>query len=265
MGPIEFLKFASSMIKPFSGEQAQLESFIVNVNLVKSVCTSELMPIFVSFVNGRLEGKARDYIPEASSIEEIVENLRKHIKPEASAVLEAKLGAVNLDTKNLSSFAEEIERLSDKLIHALVLEGVTAKKAIEMSVIKVVDTCRNQTRDDLVKCVLASAHFETPKAVLAKFTTEVAARIKDKQIMVYGNSRGQYRGQYHGQNRGQYRGQSRGYYENSQRDNSQQQQPNRGNQPSGNYVRVIQGNEEAARWLQPEEEVAQAQVAQATE
>lgn len=75
--------------------------------------------------------------------------------------------------------------IADKLTSTYINEGIPLAKANEMTISLVVETCRKSARNDLVKSVLASSHFETPKGVLSKFVTEVANQNKDKQFLAY--------------------------------------------------------------------------------
>lgn len=132
-----------------------------------------------------------------------------------------------------------------------------------MTISLVVETCRKSARNDLVKSVLASSHFETPKGVLSKFVTEVANQNKDKQFLAYkrqefiprrgnGFSRGGFR-----RNNWPNNGQSHNYQPPSNyqwRGNSNGSQPNnRGgtSRPQTNYSRP--GNNQSVCTITAEE------------
>lgn len=273
--PVEFIKVASSLIKSYSGEPTQLASFISNVELVKSLCKNTLFPTLFLFAKGRLEGKALTYIPaEVNDIDSLINILKTHIKLDNSKVIEARLAAINFDNKNLTSFAKEVEAIADSLSATFISEGIPVNKANEMTISKVVETCRKSARNDLVKSVLASSQFSTPKEVVSKFVTEVADQNKDRQFLVYQKSfRGQPRGHFNhyrgNRNRGFYNGNNNnnnnsGYYSNNNHNaftRGRGGYGNRGGRDSNrgggqnNSVRVMQQeNQESPRWVQEQDQ-----------
>lgn len=281
MSATDSIKLAGTIIKPFDGSFDKLNGFITKIKLLKSMVPAEHTTQCVQFVIGNLEGKASAIVPEdTATLEEVIEILRKRIKSDPSRVVESRLTAIRFDNRNLTSFTEEIEKVADTLSKTYISEGIPHDKANEMTVSRVVDTCRQSARNDLVKSVLASSTFESPKDVLSKFVTEVAAQNKDKQFLAFkqqqtprpynlnnNRRRGNYSG-YHNNNN-QYRSDS-GYSNsnNQYRGDSHNAQYNRGGnhnhfQPRGrnerqdsrtnhNVRRMAQNeeseNEESARW-----------------
>lgn len=178
-----FLKLACSLIQPFTEDPELLESFIDNVNLVNSMATTtHLKAIFLSFVKGRLNGRARTVTTGCETIDDIISELRSSIVRDSSEVLESRLAALNFDHINLTDFSAAVEKIANQLINSLMSEGVSKAKANSMAVRQVIDTCRRSARSDMIKAILASCAFNSPKEVLAKFRTEIAALKKDKQF-----------------------------------------------------------------------------------
>lgn len=158
-----------------------------------------------------------------------------------------------------------MKKLSDALEQSLILEGTAEPKARQMTVSKVVETCRKSARNDLTRTVLAAGQFENPKDVLTKFITEVGDQIKDRQVLAYrqqSNRRGQnynhrgrsqlnnnnnnYNNNYNNQRYGQINNRNNQRYMGN-RNFSNRNFSNRGNSHSNsNFVRVIQGNEQAS-------------------
>lgn len=185
MDAINFLKFASSMVRPFSEDAKDLQSFVDNINLVKSLASPELIPNLLEFTKGRLSGKARTSIIGCTSIEEIIVALERDFTLESSIVLESRLCALRFDFKNLTEFASEAEKVADNLKDALISEGCSRQKANEMTVRLVVETCRKSARNDTVKTILASSTFNSAKEVLSKFRIEITEANRDKQFLAF--------------------------------------------------------------------------------
>lgn len=186
LSPSEFLKLASSIIKPFCGEPNNLQAFLNSVELVATLTTPNSSNLLFQFVKTRLEGKALECIPSnAATLDDIKTSLKVKIKPESSEVVESRLLALRTDRKNLQDFTAEAEELAEKLKRSLIMEGVTDTKAEDMVTKKMVETCRKSARSDLVKSVLASGNFNSHKEVLAKFVVEIADELKDRQVLAY--------------------------------------------------------------------------------
>lgn len=185
MEPAAFLRLACSLIHPLSENAEMLDSFLDNVALVKSLATPELLPIFTQFVKGRLNGRARTVTTGCETIEDIISELRLNIIRDSSEVLESRLAALRFDHINLTDFSASVEKIADQLINSLMSEGVSKGKANSMAIRQVVETCRHSARNDIIKAILASTSFNSPKEVLAKFRTEIAALKKDQQAASY--------------------------------------------------------------------------------
>lgn len=164
------------MLSPLS-----LASFINSVKLLKSVTAQNLNDVFLEFVISRLEGKALECIPpNPANVDVIINALEGNIQPDNSRLL-----ALRPDRSKLADFTEQAEKLADSLQRSLIIEGISQSKAREMCIEKTVEVCRNAARSDLVKAVLASSKFESPKEVVAKYIVESSTEEKEKQILAY--------------------------------------------------------------------------------
>ena len=92
------------------------------------------------------------------------------------------------------------------------MEGVSEKKAQEMTVSKVVETCRRSAQNDLVKTVLAAGSFANSDEVLAKFSMEIAEQAKDRQVLAYQKRSNNNRNFHQGDNHPNYNGNSNRNY-----------------------------------------------------
>lgn len=281
----EFLRLCASTINhEYDGDANKLQAFINAIKLLDEMAEEQPLKVtLVAFIRTKLTAKAIEAVPnELNTVQQIIDSLQNKIKPESSKVVEGRLAALKLDKHSLQEFAKMAEDLADQLKISLVMEGVSANKATEMVIDKTIRMCRGTAKSDLVKSVLASAKFESPKEVVSKFIVEVGSNSEEKQVLAYrtynkknnnrfnndryfnnrnnfdqnrgnnNNSKGGYRGKnnraYNGQqnnnNNGQYR---RNNYHNNNNNGSYRggnNQNNGGNNNSQNNrnVRVVQGN-----------------------
>lgn len=204
MNEFEVIKTVNSILKPFSGAVAELDAFIINIKILERTIPQAHISLAIECIRGKLLGTAAKVVPESvTSFADIRTALISNIIAEPSSVVEARLAAIRFDNENLTKFSEDVEKAASLLFQTFISEGIPINKSNEMTIAKVVETCRRSARNDLVRSVLASSTFDTPKAVLSKFITEVADQNKDKQFLAF-------RQQHFSNRRGQSR--SGGYY-----------------------------------------------------
>lgn len=202
----------------YSGEPLGLTTFIDAVEILETFATTaDLRKDLLRYLTAKLEGRAREYITDTIvSIEQFKRVLRDNIQPENSKVIEGRIASLRYAYSKQGEFSAKAEELADALRRTLIIEGMTPKKANEISVDKTIELCRKSTNSDLVKSVLASSSFKSPKEVIAKLITESDATIKEQKVLKYnqfthnaqrGNSRGNGRGNYFNRGRG-----NRGYH-----------------------------------------------------
>lgn len=172
----ELLKLASSHInKNYAGDPLGLKSFVDSVNLLYSLAsTTELRSFLASFVKTKLEGRARELVLNTDlTVVQIISSLEEGIKPDSSKVVEGRMLALRFSMATQDEFADKTEKLADSFRRALVFEGIPQGKANEMAVDKTVTLCRKNTNSELIKAVLESTKFSTPKEVVASLVTQV--------------------------------------------------------------------------------------------
>lgn len=132
-----------------------------------------------------------------------------------------------------------------------------------MSVEKTVDLCRKSTHSEMIKSVLESATFSTPKEVVAKMVTQIDKVKVEHQVLAFRSNQRGNNGRGRGGNRNNHRGyrSNNGYNNNNNNNNNGQNRNNnrrnqnyrgrgnnRNNNNSGNNnnnnrnVHVVQGN-----------------------
>lgn len=242
---LELLRLAGGQInKSYNGDPLTLQSFLDSVALLEDLATTtELKTVLVRFVLTKLEGSAREKISgNPKTILEITSALKEKIKPENSKIIEGRLIALKTDRVPLQEFSEQLNTLAESFRRALIVEGIPPAKADEVTIEKTVSVCRSNARSDLIKAVLASTNFSSPKEVVAKFLVEINTQTVEKQVLAYrtynrGHNRGNYnkRG-YNNNTRGNYNNNSNNNYNsNTHRNNRGHNNGYRGNNRGKNY------------------------------
>lgn len=186
MSRIEFIRFCSQAIKNnYSGDPLALNAFINAVKLVETISEGKFDDLLKTFLLTKLEGKALESINQDGSVENIIADLKKSIKPDSSKVISGRMLAMKLNKLTSQEYASKAEELADSLQRSLVIEGITREKAKEMAIEKTVEMCRQSAKTDLVRSVLAAATFNDPKEVIAKLITEQATNETERQILAY--------------------------------------------------------------------------------
>lgn len=154
---VEFLKLAASTInKSYGGDPLALQSFVDALNLLSTLATTaDLKTLLTTFSLTKLEGKAREAIRENPlTVNDIITDLRAKIKTEKSKIIEGRMQALRADRVPLQEFAKKADELAENFKRALVMEGIPATKADEMTVDKTIEMCRTSARSNLVKAVI---------------------------------------------------------------------------------------------------------------
>lgn len=218
----------------FKGDPNGLKAFTASIELALTITTQAQQDVLFKFIKTKLEGKALEAIPQnASTAKDIIDALERRIKPDESKVVIGRLLALRAEKHTLQKFQTDAEALADQLRRSYISEGMTEHLAEKTTIEKTVEMCRLSARTNLVKSVLASSTFHTPKEVLAKLVTETTTESGEAQVMYFGrntSNRQNFRGN---SNQRENYSQRNGYYNNQQANRSgfQNQQFNR----NGNF------------------------------
>lgn len=182
-----FISMCANILREnYDGNPLSLQSFFDKIDLIQDLTDANLTVTLVSFVKSKLEGKAREALPEnVSTIDQIKTALKNKIKPDNSKVVAGKIAALQVRNNNYADFAKQSEELADALERSLVIEGITKDKAHEMAIEQTINVCRLNARSDLVKSILASTSFSDPKDVVAKLVVEQTNETKEKQVLAF--------------------------------------------------------------------------------
>lgn len=233
----DYLGLAARIIHAnYNGNPLSLQPFIKSVKLLKSATPEEHKKLLISFIESKLEGKALDSIPaQSNSVDDIINALTAKIRPDGSKVVSGRLLALRLDWAKPHEFTQQAEELADALQRSLIIEGISQDKAIEMSVERTVEVCRGIAKTDLVKAVLASTKFESPKEVVAKLVVESSIETKEKQILAFRQQQKKGQGGYHNKNKGGGHRQGNGNYRGNNYGNKNGYNNNNNNRNGNKY------------------------------
>lgn len=258
----DFLRAAAQQLpKTYNGDPLGLQAFLKSIKLLKTLAGATHIDLLKDFIMTRLDSKASESVPpEPESIDQIIDCLKKSIKPDSSKVVAGKMMALKADKSSKHDFAKQAEQLAEDFKRSLVIEGISLSKATEMTTDKTVELCRSNAKSDLVKSILASTTFENPKEVVAKFIIESANQQSEAQIFSLksnqkfykkrgDNRRGRYQnGRYN--NRGRYS--DNRYQNNNNNNNRQGRGRGRGYYNRGNS-RYQNNNNQNIRFMENEE------------
>lgn len=273
----EYISNISRIIRNnFDGDVNQLDAFIAAIELANAatgaVPANQL--VLVNYIRTKLVDRAVDFVPPNTiNATDAIAAIRAKAKGDNTQVVLGRLLALRSDKNSMQKFQESAELLAEKLRKSYISDGIPADLANKMTIEKTVEMCHLSARTPLVKSVLASAKFDQPKEVLAKFITEASVENTEVKILAFRNNgrggnfnnnrrsnfnRGGYnRGGYNnnfnnynnnGQNRNNngFRGRGRGRGRGNNYQNYNQRNFNNFNNQNGNrndrYVRAIQEN-----------------------
>lgn len=170
----DFMRLAGPILNyKYNGDPSKLDTFLTDIELVESLAEEEQADLCFKFIKSKLEGRALEAMPDkVTKISDITDALKEKVKADSSRVIEGKISSLRLIKGNFSSFAKQAEELAESLRRSLVIEGMSKKKAEEITIQKTVDLCRKTARSDVVKSVISSTAYTTPAEVIAKFITE---------------------------------------------------------------------------------------------
>ncbi|XP_065370876.1 myb-like protein P [Calliphora vicina] len=181
----KFISMCSSIIREnYNGNPLTLNSFIDKINLIEEITAPNLNTCLISFIKSKLDGKAREVLPnQIISTDQIKDILKNRIKPDSSIVVAGRIAALNIKQNNYTDFAKNVEDLADALERSLVIEGITREKAHEMAIDQTISVCRANAKSDMVKAILASTTFKEPKDVVAKLIIEDSNTENHSQVL----------------------------------------------------------------------------------
>lgn len=187
LSTIEYYNLCTRQLNTmFSGDPIGLPPFIDAINLLQRMDTSnEHSEILKGVILTKLQGTAREILPQDPSIEQIKTILNEKIKTESSKVIMGRMMALKADRTNFGEYAKKAESLAEQFKRSLILEKIPNEKANDMTIDQTIDLCRNNTQSPIVKSVLASTKFDDAKDVIAKFIIQSRTENTDQQVMAF--------------------------------------------------------------------------------
>lgn len=184
----ELLDVVNGQIRrPYDGDPMGLQTFVTGVEIARDFATTDaLRRKLVTYVKGRLDGRARELITdEIETIEDLIDKLKDKIRPESSKVIEARIASLQYSIERQEEFANRAGELANALRRTLIIEGMTARKANELVIDRTIQLCRKNTHSNVVRAVLSAATFETAQEVVAKLITSNDECVKEERMAWY--------------------------------------------------------------------------------
>lgn len=187
MTNVEFFNLASRILpNEFDGSANKLTAFLDALNLLKAnVETHENNA--VAYVKTRLTGRARDYVGNATTLDEIQNKLQATIRTETSECIAAKLLKHKQRQKD-GSYTTEIEELCHKLKQAYIREGVPENVAETYTTNTTVKALINNAQTEKAKIIMEAGNFTSIQSALSKFSS-IAEDTPDCNRIFYANKR----------------------------------------------------------------------------
>lgn len=176
---IEFLNFCATIINnPYDGNPSNLNAFVSSMHLIQQCSEPSQRELIIRFIRTRLIDRAAEVVPEnCTTIADIITALKTNIKRDSSDLILGKMFNLYIEKAcDFLALAEKLEDLSEKLIEALIGEGVPRSKAIEATVGHTVKICKANTPYSKAKKMLKRRTFLTPKEVIAMTLLETSKR-----------------------------------------------------------------------------------------
>ena len=113
------------------------------IDLIEDLTEPNLQTTFINFVKSKLEGKARETLPDRiERLGDIKTALKNGIKPENLKAIAGRIAALNVRNNYFTEFAKQADELAGSLKRSSVVEGITQNKAHEMTVEQTISVCR---------------------------------------------------------------------------------------------------------------------------
>lgn len=202
------LKAAATIVPYFEGEADELDKFLAGVRLLTRLMPDAEAELLLEFVKSRLNKKARDVAGSATTIESMIEKLQQSCTSTTnSETEEARLAAMKQKGKDATTFATEIQTLTDGLSNMYIKEGVPPSMAQRLANKAGVHALVNGIRNPQIKILLLSGRYETVADATTKLLVEEQSAPEVAKVFQQATSnrppRGQGRGRYRSNN---YRG-----------------------------------------------------------
>jgi len=168
---IKFLTLATRLISNnYCGDYDGLESFIRSIELLESLVQKNNEEYLRIFILSKLYGRASEVIPaNLATIKEIKDSLRKHIIPNQSNLISAKIQALPYEQLSLLQFVKQGENLASAYERALIKESFPLYLANRETVSKILQMCLTKASSNTIKIILHAASFNNTQDLFCKF------------------------------------------------------------------------------------------------
>lgn len=168
----------------YDGEPIGLPPFIDSIVLLQTMDEqNQYTNILTRIIWSKLKGKAREYVPENSTVEEIKQILQNKIKVPSSKIVQGKFMALQADKTNLTDYATKAEELAEQLKRAYISEKIPNETANKMTIEQTIELCAKNTHSTQTKSVLEASQFDDAKEVIAQFIIQERKQTNQQQVL----------------------------------------------------------------------------------
>lgn len=241
----------------YDGDAVGLPPFIDSIELLQTMDEQKQFEnILKGVIWSKLKGKAREYVPTNSTIDQIKEILKKNIKVPSSKIVTGKFMALKADRTNFTDYAAKAEELAEELKRAYISEEIPNERANLMTIEQTIELCASNTHSTQTKAVLEATPYEDAKEVIAKFIVQERKQSNTQQVLAFRgrnrnfqNQNRRFQNRYpnnnnNNYNRNNYRG--RGFNRNNNYNRNQHNNRGNGNQ-NRNWRQNNNGNRQPRR------------------
>lgn len=216
MGDVFDIKTATAIVQPYDGCADKLEAFVDAANLLNELTKEAHRPMAIKFLKTRLNGKARQCLPENIAT---IDDLVKQVKEQCMEVISpqsiiAKL-KVSSQKGDVAKFCSEVESLTTQLQNVYISQKIPGDVAKSMATKAGIDTLINGIKNTEMKIILKAGTFPSVKEAVQKINENLTQETNNpNQILHMSSQRYTNRGR---QNFNTQRGNFRGRFTNSNR------------------------------------------------
>ena len=154
----------------FNGEQEKLLNFLDCLSLLKLFITEDLIEIAILLIKSKIGGLARQWVKDASSIEEIEEILKNRIIHESSKLVRALLrNTKQRRNQTAEAYSEIISKLASRLEFAFNAEGVPCAISQKLSNEFAIESLTEGVNDIAIGMTLLAGNYKSLNELIEKF------------------------------------------------------------------------------------------------
>lgn len=157
-----------SVLQPYDGNPDGLSAFIDQMNYVDAIKETH-EAILIPLIKTRLSGEARTLITNEGTIADIRDTIRQNVSAPNAEFFEKRMSALYQNNKPATIYADDLEKLSNKLTRAYANDGMTLNKAQEYTIKEVKRNLVKNTNNKTVQLLLQTDAGTSTRDLLTNF------------------------------------------------------------------------------------------------